>query len=373
MTQPLILWDYLRLAMFPSLNEYGPFHDDVKVVTNYKLSLIAVAGFIVLLSAGFYLRRSFPLLLFAILWFFIGHLVESSVIMLEFYFEHRNYVAIYGIFLMLAAAVFMVEKRYRIVLFGAFVSYVFLQLAVLTMLANIWGKPLDAAEHWAKVKPQSSRAIMALSESYFRTLGDPVYANTALDRGLETCAECLDVYMQALIYGCLGEPEEQIQVRYERLLKAAPYGHFTPALIDGFYPLREFVGNNSCGALNFQDVEILLFTLQKNLRFKGTANKIHLTYLKAVIAADQKKWEETLAYLDELSAIRTIFGAVTLKSQTLQHRDGLSSALAYLAQVQQNPGDIGEVDRAEWDSRLQDFIDDMNNQTHKITGGNEND
>ncbi len=368
-TQPVILWDYICLALIPDLNQYGPFHDDVQVVSNYGLSLIATACFIGLVTLGLYLKKTFPFLIFAVLWFFIGHLIESSVIMLEFYFEHRNYVAIYGLCLMIAAAVFLVSQRYRKILAMAFCAYVLLQFMVLAMLTNIWGKPAEAAEHWAKVKPQSSRAIMALSENYYRNLANPVYANTALDRGLVTCEGCLDVYMQALIYGCLGEEHEKITERYNRFLQVAGTGNFTPAMLDGVYPLREFVQQSACGTLGLEDVQKLLLAIERNPRFEGTANKIHLIYLQAVVAADQKHWEEALRHLEELGEIRTIFSAVTLKSQILQQRDGLEAAIIYLGEIQRDPNYIGDVDRAEWDGRMKEFVDDMKKQAEQKSVG----
>lgn len=358
-TQPLILWDYIRLALIPSLNAYGPFHDDVQVVSSYGKSLIATMAFLVILGVGLYLRHRFPMLLVAVLWFFCGHLVESTVIMLEPYFEHRNYIAIYGIALMLACAVVMASERYKKLLLGAFAGYVAMQFMVLAMLANIWGDSVAAAEHWAQVKPESSRAHMALSENYFRNLPSPSYANTALDRGLVTCPDCLDMYMQSLIYGCLGEDAERVHGRYQALYEAAPTGRFTPALLDGFYPLREFLNEDACDGLSFDQIYMLLLQLGTNPRFDATANKIHLTYLKAVIAADIRDWDTALEYLDELRVIRRIFSAVTLEAQVLEKSQGRQAAMSFLEQVQQDPGDIGDVSRGEWDKRLQEFIDDM--------------
>lgn len=358
-TQPLILWDYIRLALMPRLNAYGPFHDDIQVVSSFGKSLISTMAFLMILAIGLLLRKKFPMLLVAVLWFFCGHLVESTVIMLELYFEHRNYIAVYGIALMMACAVVMASERYKKILIGAFAAYVAMQFMILAMLTNIWGDSVAAAEHWAQVKPESSRAHMALSESYFRSLQNPSYANTALDRGLVTCPDCLDMYMQALIYGCLGEGEEKVRGRYEALYKAAPTGRFTPALLDGFYPLRDFLNEASCAGLSFDQIYMLLLQLETNPRFDGTENRIHLTYLKAVIASDIRDWDAALQHLDELLAIRRIFSAVTLEAQVLEKSQGKQAAMSFLEQVQEDPGDIGDVSRVEWDKRLQKFIVDM--------------
>ena len=45
------------------------------------------------------LRRRAPLIALGIAFFFAAHLMESTIFPLEIMFEHRNYLASYGVFL----------------------------------------------------------------------------------------------------------------------------------------------------------------------------------------------------------------------------------------------------------------------------------
>lgn len=102
LTEMRILVDYLRHWFVPELYTAGVFQDHVQKSTGLLtpvttlLSLLlhaALAAFAVLL------RRRAPLLALAVLFFYASHLLESTVLNLELYFEHRNYLA--GAFLAL--------------------------------------------------------------------------------------------------------------------------------------------------------------------------------------------------------------------------------------------------------------------------------
>ncbi|MEG1806348.1 MAG: hypothetical protein RR327_08155, partial [Clostridia bacterium] len=56
-------------------------------------------------------RKKYPLITLAILFFFAAHLMESTVIGLELYFEHRNYIAAIFLFLPLALGLFILSEK----------------------------------------------------------------------------------------------------------------------------------------------------------------------------------------------------------------------------------------------------------------------
>ncbi len=62
-------------------------------------SIPLVVFIVTLLVTGFAVRRRAPVLSLGILWFFAGQVLESTVLPLEIAFEHRNYLADYGILL----------------------------------------------------------------------------------------------------------------------------------------------------------------------------------------------------------------------------------------------------------------------------------
>jgi hypothetical protein len=95
-TQVIILWEYLRQITLPRAALLGPFHDGHTV---YHWTMwqpyAALTAWMVTIFVG-WKYKAYTLgkfLLFALLWYFAAHQIESSIIPLELYFEHRNYLA----------------------------------------------------------------------------------------------------------------------------------------------------------------------------------------------------------------------------------------------------------------------------------------
>lgn len=100
LTEARVLWFYLSLILVPSTHRLGLFHDDISLSTSLldpACTLPAVAGICAAAAFALILRRKYPLAAFAILWFLVGHSLESSIFGLEIAFEHRNYLPSLGI------------------------------------------------------------------------------------------------------------------------------------------------------------------------------------------------------------------------------------------------------------------------------------
>lgn len=94
-TQARLLWHYLGWICLPNINAMGFHHDDIPLSTGLMSPLttvLAVIGWLVLLTVAFLLRTRMPLLLLAVVFFLVGHAMESTVIPLEMVYEHRNYL-----------------------------------------------------------------------------------------------------------------------------------------------------------------------------------------------------------------------------------------------------------------------------------------
>lgn len=100
LTQPHVLVYYLRQIFAPRLSWMGLYLDDFPIThawdTATALSVGVLAG---LLLVGLLAYRKAPLLSLGIGWFFLAHALESTVFPLEMVFEHRNYLAMWGLFL----------------------------------------------------------------------------------------------------------------------------------------------------------------------------------------------------------------------------------------------------------------------------------
>jgi len=160
LTEPRVLLDYLYLLVAPRSLSTGLYNDGYVVAQGFWQpastlpALLLVAG---LVALGFSVRRTAPALSAALLFFFAGHLLESSTIPLELYFEHRNYLPAMLLFWPLARALcaWKASRGLRI----AIASGMLALCAVITwQRTELWGKPELLAALWAKQNPDSSRA-----------------------------------------------------------------------------------------------------------------------------------------------------------------------------------------------------------------------
>ena len=138
LTQINALVFYIKMILLPHVKEMTLFHDDFPITRSLNLHTIVSGAFLSMLLLGSWLaRKRYPVITFGILWFFVSHLVESTVIPLEMIFEHRNYLAIFGLML---AATFSVNQlpitNSLKVFIGALVIMLF--LAMTAIRSHTW-------------------------------------------------------------------------------------------------------------------------------------------------------------------------------------------------------------------------------------------
>lgn len=177
LTEARIVVEYLGLLWIPQPYSRGLFNDGYVVSTGLLsppstvICIIFIAG---LLVFAFAQRKKYPALAAAIAFFFAGHLMESSVIALELYFEHRNYVPAMLMFWPLALwlctpnphaepAAMHADTARRVLGIMAVRRFLAVSLpmlfAVLTYLgSDLWGNVGEQGLLWAAQNPQSPRA-----------------------------------------------------------------------------------------------------------------------------------------------------------------------------------------------------------------------
>lgn len=111
LTEPRILWDYVRYIVTPDGPRMGLFHDNYPVsrsLLNPPATLLAITGWGVAVLGAWIARRRSPIFALGVLFFLAAHAMESTVLPLELYFEHRNYLASLGAIATLAALPWLV-------------------------------------------------------------------------------------------------------------------------------------------------------------------------------------------------------------------------------------------------------------------------
>lgn len=185
LTEPRILFDYLGKIFLPRFGLYGLYHDGY-VVSHSLLSpwttlpaLLALLGSLVVAVSG--LRR-WPLFALAVLWYLGGQLLESSTVMLELYFEHRNYVPLIGPLMALSLAVTRLPQGRQQRMLYTVSGLWLLACCITTMLsARMYASEDSLALVWANAQPNSVRAQTYLAERLYEH-GQPVAALQVIDK-----------------------------------------------------------------------------------------------------------------------------------------------------------------------------------------------
>lgn len=171
LTQARAVGYYLWRYLVPGVSYVGVFGDGFAKSTTLlspPSTLVWLIAHAALLVAAVTLRGRWPLFTLAVGFFYVGHVMESSVVPLELFFEHRNYLPSA---LLLAPLLGLATDR-RVVAVALAVLAVFVLL--LRLQAGFWGD-----EHRLKVvlaveNPASERAIISLAQYVLRTQGDAV-------------------------------------------------------------------------------------------------------------------------------------------------------------------------------------------------------
>lgn len=114
LTEARVLWIYAGQLLLPWPDNFALHHDDIPLshsLIDPVSTSLAVAGLLAVLGIAFNQRRRRPWLSFSILWFLVGHILESSLLGLEIAYEHRNYLPSLGVFIGLAIAVLPDVRR----------------------------------------------------------------------------------------------------------------------------------------------------------------------------------------------------------------------------------------------------------------------
>jgi protein O-mannosyl-transferase len=168
LTEPRIILDYVRWSLIPRPNDLSLYHDNIVVsrdVLHPITTILSIVTLFCAFAAAIWMRQRQPRIAVGILWFLCAHLLTATIIPLELVFEHRNYFASVGLYLILFTLMFERASHMFVRKFAA--SAILVLFASITALrAAEWSNPLSFAISEAAKNPESPRTAYELGRTY---------------------------------------------------------------------------------------------------------------------------------------------------------------------------------------------------------------
>lgn len=172
LTQVRVLWQYVSWFFFPDIRQMALMHDDVAWSSGLLTPVTTLLSFLawaVVLVAAILIRRKWPLFSFGVLFFLIGHSLESSVWPLEMAYEHRNYLPSLGLAILVALGVLGLAQRLPGARAPVLAGLVLLILAGLTgVRSSLWANEQDMFRFDVTNHPGSPRNHFFYANSLYQ-------------------------------------------------------------------------------------------------------------------------------------------------------------------------------------------------------------
>lgn len=308
MTQARVLWHLVRQFFSPDVRIMGLFHDDIEVSKNFfqPVSTLwgASAWAMVLLLACLFLffgiAKTFSL---GVFFFLLSHSVESTVLPLELYFEHRNYFPSVGLTLLIVAVarqILLFSLRATIPVAVGLMSCALYFAFLTSSQVNVWSDRQllvlnDVAFHPNSPRANMSMAVLLAANGQYPTSLDYLKRARLNDRTLDEI-----VYrLRAIALACLAnEPFDS-----ESFGSSQPSSNLDSDEVEtAIAAIVSRVQMNECPNLN-----VMLFADQLD-RLLGDSQavnerKFRLLYMAAMLENSLGRVDKALSHVREAVSI----------------------------------------------------------------------
>lgn len=339
LTEARIIVDYLSLLWLPRPYTAGLFNDAYPISTSLLApgsTLPCILLLATLVGGAIAVRKRYPTWSLAILFFFVAHIMESSVLPLELYFEHRNYVPAMLMFWPLAlwlsgaraeATYRSADMRFVRIALGVALP---LAMATLTWLrADLWGSPQDQAIIWARMNPASPRA-QAYAAQMEMARGKNREAEKRLERAIATNPDDTQVALNLIGARCISNSLSAADIEHAKsALRSEPN---TGRLgYDWFVRSLPVARAGSCKGLDLEVLDELLQAASTNKRAqKIPGRRQDVLHMRGRIALLRGDTFQAAAYFDDALQADLRPGAALNQAATLAEAGEPGLALRHL-------------------------------------------
>ncbi len=327
MTEPRVLLLYLTQIFYPVPPRLSIEHD-IAVSTSLFTpwtTLPCLLIVLALITMGLSQIKKRPILAFGILFYFLNHVIESSILGLELVFEHRNYLPSLFLFFPVATGVIWIldyyneKKRLMYYVLISFFTLMLIGFGMGTYIRNMaWATERTLWEDAMAKAPKSARPPHNLAWGYYEVVGQydramELYEKSFLREWHSYSHRANALYGIAGIHFKKGDYDRAVEL-YKKALRIAPKDEMT-----------------------YQQLVLSLIRLgrwdeaSKNLDFllSRFPDKVKYLNLKGFVLLKQIRTEDALPYFKKCLKLNPYYRKALINMGT-----ALSS--------------MGEHERAEW-------------------------
>ena len=364
LTEPRVVLDYIVNIVVPKLGNTGIFHDNYLIshsLTDPISTLFAIVVIVLLLVSALYLREKKPIYAMAVLFFFAGHLIESTVVPLEIYFEHRNYLPSIG--LIFGGAYFVFSKIPKVkVLSALLVTYLVLIGGISYLNGMVWGSLSGIARVWAVENPESVRAQMLLAR-YYGDVQRYDLARVALKNAIKLNPSDIPLQFELIVNECLltQKVEQQSLVTAGNIIGNGSYSH---GISNSLTVLVKMLGDKLCEGITPQSLSILIEAALANKSMTNTASRQTLYFQLGEIQLYQGLYEEAMNSYDQLHRLIPNADLYVMQIKVSFTLGKLEQAEYYLSQLKAVEGS-----RPAYKKSYQGIIDKFSSMLSGVNSG----
>ncbi len=301
LTESRILSEYIGKILLPRPNSFGLFFDDYQIskslidpISTLFYSLLSLSA--ICYSLLFINRK--PIFSFSILWYFAGHSLESSVIPVELYFEHRNYLPSFGILFGICVAMLSVYKyiksiyiKYALTLF--FISYYCLVFVIGFNEAKLWTLPRQQSLNWQKEHPFSKRANAYAAQTWVN-LNYPLKADEILKKLVKFDSLDSSPHLMRLELNCIIQHLSEKEI--DDIHNTLPSTKSDYAAAEAALKLTKRWIKKQCSNISTFEMEYILRSILKNTQ--RNIVEISLSSTLSLFLAASGQYDKAQTFLD---------------------------------------------------------------------------
>ena len=332
LTQPRVVMTYLFHLFAPNYLTESVYTDGFIVSTSLiqpLSTLLSILFVLTLIIFAIMKRKSSPLISLSILFFFTALIIESTVVPLEIYFEHRSYLPSLFIFLPLSVFLFNGIKYSKI--YMIIISAIIFYLSLSTYLrSDLWGNNIKLITVTSLKFPESVRATNRRASILF-SQGHTSIAIKLLDNAAQSHPN-LTIKLNIIKLKC--SIKQSIDRDFNDLLQSLKYQSVTKDDRNSLIAIFNLLSTSDCTKDSIMSYHKLVQAIKHNKGYNNPAIKSTLDFHEAYVLLKMGNYKQALKLFEGYLIEHSNFGDIIYASEEFMKLNQNQQALKLLESLQ---------------------------------------